>query len=176
MKRPVFLLSLLILGAMVVSACSTATEEPVPVTLPEVEEPSSTLPDLGGRVITIAIENAYLPFNFILLDGSGEADGWDYDFINEACARLNCTPEWVEFSWDPMIAAVADGQFDMAADGITITEERAQVVAFSDSYVATEQRLLVRVDEDRFSGPEDFAANTDYLLSEQIGPTNYAVA
>ena len=177
MKRPVFLLSLLILGALVVSACSTATEEPAPPTArPAPEEPSSTLPDLGGRVITIAIENAYLPFNFILLDGSGEADGWDYDFINEACARLNCTPEWVEFSWDPMIAAVADGQFDMAADGITITEERAQVVAFSDSYVATEQRLLVRVDEDRFSGPEDFAANADYILSEQIGTTNYAVA
>jgi len=175
-KRPVFLLSLLILGALVVSACSTATEEPVPVTLPEVEEPSSTLPDLGGRVITIATENAYLPFNFVLLDGSGEADGWDYDFINEACDRLNCNPEWIEFAWDPMITAVADGQFDMAADGITITEERAQVVAFSDSYVATEQRLLVRIDEDRFSGPEDFAANADYILSEQIGTTNYAVA
>ena len=176
MKRPVFLLSLLILGAMVVSACSTATDEPAPATArPAPEEPTSTLPDLGGRLVSIAIENAYLPFNFVLLE-TGEAGGWDYDFINEACERLNCVPDWQEFAWDTMIAAVADGQFDMAADGITITEERAQSVDFSDGYVAIEQRLLVLIDDDRYDSLADLAADPDGLLSQQIGTTNYAVA
>jgi polar amino acid transport system substrate-binding protein len=45
-------------------------------------------------------------------------------FFNEACRRMNCVPVWQEFGWDTMIASVAEGQFDMAADGITITEER----------------------------------------------------
>ena len=176
MKRPVFLLSLLILGAMVVSACSTATDEPAPATAkPAPEEPTSTLPDLGGRSVSIAIENAYLPFNFVLLE-TGEAGGWDYDFINEACERLNCVPDWQEFAWDTMIAAVADGQFDMATDGITITEERAQSVDFSDGYVAIEQRLLVLIDDDRYDSLADLAADPDGLLSQQIGTTNYAVA
>jgi len=175
-KRPVFLLSLLILGAMVVSACSTATDEPAPATAkPAPEEPTSTLPDLGGRSVSIAIENAYLPFNFVLLE-TGEAGGWDYDFINEACERLNCVPDWQEFAWDTMIASVADGQFDMAADGITITEERAQSVDFSDGYVAIEQRLLVLIDDDRYDSLADLAADPDGLLSQQIGTTNYAVA
>ncbi|MFV1860076.1 MAG: PhnD/SsuA/transferrin family substrate-binding protein [Anaerolineales bacterium] len=175
MKRPVFLLSLMLLGALVVAACATATPEPAPTQPPpDVEEPSG-LPDLGGRKVAIAIENAYLPFNFVLLE-TGEADGWDYDFINEACKRLNCEPVWQEFAWDTMIAAVADGQFDMAADGITITEERAQSVAFTDGYINLEQRLLVLDDEDHHESLEELAADPDAILSQQIGTTNYAVA
>ncbi|MCI0892809.1 MAG: phosphate/phosphite/phosphonate ABC transporter substrate-binding protein [Chloroflexi bacterium] len=173
MKRPLFILTMLVLGALIVSACGTATTaEPVPTAI--VVEPSG-LPDLGGREVTIAIENAYLPFNFILLD-TGEADGWDYDFINEACKRLNCVPVWQEFAWDTMIAAVADGQFDMAADGITITEERAQSVDFTDGYINLEQRLLVRIDDDRYASLAELAADADARLSQQIGTTNYTVA
>ena len=176
MKRPVFLLSLLLLGALVISACATATPEPAPPTaVPAPVEPESMLPDLGGRVITVAMENAYLPFNFILTS-TGEADGWDYDFINEACRRMNCVADYQEFAWEPMIGAVAEGQFDMAADGITITEERAEQVDFSDGYIATDQRLLVRIDEDRFDTLEALAADPDAILSQQIGTTNYAVA
>ncbi|MCH8340277.1 MAG: phosphate/phosphite/phosphonate ABC transporter substrate-binding protein [Chloroflexi bacterium] len=173
MKRPLFLLTMLLLGALIVSACGTATTaEPVPTAI--VVEPSG-LPDLGGRDVTIAIENAYLPFNFVLLD-TGEADGWDYDFINEACERLNCVPVWQEFAWDTMIAAVADGQFDMAADGITITEERAESVDFTDGYINLEQRLLVRIDDDRYASLAELAADADARLSQQIGTTNYTVA
>jgi phosphate/phosphite/phosphonate ABC transporter binding protein len=130
---------------------------------------------LGGRSVTVAVENAYIPFNYVRLD-TGDAEGWDYDFINEACRRLNCTPEYVEFAWDTMIAAVADGQFDMAADGITITEERAQQVDFSDGYVSIEQRLLVRADEDRFETIEELAANPDLTLATQVGTTNFMTA
>jgi phosphate/phosphite/phosphonate ABC transporter binding protein len=141
----------------------------------EEEEEMMELPDLGGREVTIAIENAYLPFNYVRLD-TGEAQGWDYDFIDEACTRLNCTPVWVEFSWDTMIASVAEGQFDMAADGITITEDRAKQVDFSDGYISVEQRLLVRIDEERFDGPEALAADPSLVLAEQVGTTNYATA
>lgn len=175
MKRPVFLLSFLLLAALAVSACATDTPTPDPVTLPEPDVDESMLPDLAGREVTIAIENAYLPFNFVLLD-TGEADGWDYDFLAEACDRLNCVPVYQEFAWDPMIAAVADGQFDMAADGITITEERAQSVDFTDGYIDLEQRLLVRLDDDRFDSLEALAADPDAILSQQIGTTNYQVA
>ena len=36
------------------------------------------IPDLEGREVTIAIENQYLPYNYIDIT-SGEAEGWDYD-------------------------------------------------------------------------------------------------
>ena len=104
------------------------------------------LTDLGGREVTIAVENAYLPFNYID-PVTGEPAGWDYDVWERDLRRINCAPVYVEAAWEGMIQAVADGQFDAAADGITITEERAEIVDFSVGYVAIEQRLLVRIDD-----------------------------
>ena len=118
------------------------------------------LPDLGGREITIAVENAYLPFNYIDPETS-EPAGWDYVVWDEVCVLLNCTPVYVEASWEGMIQAVADGQFDAAADGITITEDRAEIVDFSEGYINIDQRLLVRLDEDRIESIEDIVADEE---------------
>jgi polar amino acid transport system substrate-binding protein len=132
------------------------------------------LPDLGGRTVTVAVENAYPPFN--MLDASsGNAIGWDYDTINEICARLNCAPEFIETSWDGMIVAVGNGEFDMAADGITITEDRREIVDYSYGYAKIVQRLMVRLDEDRFSFVSEFA-DGDYVAGVQFGTTNYLTA
>ncbi|MFQ5419921.1 MAG: transporter substrate-binding domain-containing protein [Anaerolineae bacterium] len=138
-------------------------------------EDSSGLPDLDGREITIAVENAYLPFNYIAL-GSGEPAGWDYDAIGAMCDLLNCTPVFVEAAWEGMIQAVADGQYDMAADGITITADRAEIVDFSNGYIAIEQRMMVRADEDRFSTIEEVQNNADIKIGTQTGTTNYETA
>jgi polar amino acid transport system substrate-binding protein len=136
---------------------------------------SDALPDLDGRTITVAVENAYLPFNYID-EETGEAVGWDYDAIGEICARLNCTPEFVVTSWDGMLVALANGEFDVAADGITITAERDETIDFSTGYIAIDQRLLVRIGEDRFASIEEFAANPDLRIGTQLGTTNYDTA
>ena len=130
--------------------------------------------DLGGREITVAVENAYLPFNYLDPE-TGEPTGWDYEVIDAMCEMLNCTPVYEEYPWEPMIQAVADGQFDMAADGITITDERGEIVAFSDGYIDIEQRMLVRLGEDRFSNSDELAAG-DFRIGSQIGTTNYDTA
>jgi polar amino acid transport system substrate-binding protein len=149
------------------TACAVPAAPAQPTAAPQ----PSGLPDLGGREIVIAIENAYIPFNYIRLD-NGQAEGWDYDALNEICRRLNCKPVFREIAWDGMIAAVAAGQFDMAADGITITEERKKSVDFSDGYIKVDQRLVVRVDENRFSTVEEFK-NGNFKLATQKGTTNY---
>ncbi|RMH00783.1 MAG: hypothetical protein D6706_02975, partial [Chloroflexi bacterium] len=137
------------------------------------------LPDLGGREIRIAVENAYNPFNFIDAE-TGEAIGYDYDIFREICARLNCVPVFVETSWDAMVAVMGgEGSFDtfdVGADGITITEERAQHVDFSDPYIQLSQVMLVRADEDRFSTAEELAADSSLLVGSQPGTTNYDTA
>lgn len=130
------------------------------------------LPDLEGRVITVAIENAYPPFNYID-EETNEAIGWDYDAVNEICARINCVPEYIETSWEGLIVAISNGEYDVAADGITITEERAEIVDFSDGYVSLEQTLLARVDEDRYNTIEEFFADESLTVGVQHGTTNY---
>ncbi len=75
-----------------------------------------------------------------------------------------------------MIQAVADGQYDAAGDGITITDARAEIVDFSVGYISIEQRLLVRLEEDRFETIEEIVANEDFKLGTQTGTTNYETA
>ncbi|GIK58305.1 MAG: hypothetical protein BroJett015_39680 [Chloroflexota bacterium] len=142
---------------------------------PPEEDAEGSLPDLGGREVTIAVENAYLPFNYIDPE-TGEPAGWDYEAWDEICRLLNCVPVYVEAGWEGMIQAVADGQYDAAADGITITEDRAQIVDFSDGYVSIEQRLLVRLDETRITSIEDIVNDTSLILGTQTGTTNYETA
>jgi len=162
------------------------TEEPpaAPTEAPTVEPPTEggaevaktlRLPDLEGRTVVAVTGNDYTPLNFV--DPlTGDAVGWEYDAVNEICRRLNCTVDWQVTSWDTMIAAVKEGQFDVGMDGITITDERKQEVDFSDPYMVSQQFMLVRADEDRFATPEEFAANPDLLIGSQAGTTNFYVA
>lgn len=131
--------------------------------------------DLGCRKVTIAVENAYLPFNYISIQ-TGEPGGWDYDAWREICTRLHCEPVFVEAAWDGMIQAVSDGQYDVAADGITNTPERQKIVDFSIGYIQIQQRLLVRKGENRFSSIEEFAQNDSLIMGTQVSTTNYETA
>ncbi len=131
-------------------------------------------PDLGGREISIAVENAYPPYNYI--NEAGEAVGWDYDTFDEICARLNCVPDYVEVGWDGMLIAIAAGEYDVAADGITFTEDRAESVDFSMLYQAYDETLLIRDGETRFDTVEGLLALSDYRVATQVGTTNEITA
>ncbi len=132
------------------------------------------LPNLEGRVIHAVTENAYYPLNFAGPDGTGI--GLEYDVINEVAKRLNATVEWDLTAWDVMIESVRTGQFDVGADGITITEERAQQIDFTEPFITVEQYFLVRADEDRITGPESFSENTDLLFGAQAGTSSFYTA
>lgn len=171
------LLFVLLLAACQPVAAPGATAS-VPCNEAEITETDGK-PDLNGCILRIAVENAYQPFNFIDTE-SGDAVGYDYDIFAEICTRINCQPEFIETSWDAMVAVMGgEGSFDtydVGADGITITEDRAQNVDFSIAYITSAQVLLVRIDEDRFVEPAEFAANPELLIGTQIGTTNYDAA
>lgn len=133
------------------------------------------LPDLGGRSVVAVTANDYIPLNYV--DPlTGQAEGLEYDAVNEICRRLNCVVDWQVAAWDTMIAAVRAGQFDVGMDGITITEERAQQVDFSIPYLRSRQFMLVRADESRFVTPQEFAADADLLIGSQAGTTSFYTA
>ena len=136
---------------------------------------AAPLPDLDGQTVTVGMENLYVPFQMVDPD-TNEPIGYEYDLINELAARLNFTPEWINSSWDAQLAGVQTGEFDMVANGITITAERDEVMDFSTGYIAVDQQLIVRADEDRFTNADDLATNPDLLIGSQPGTTNYNTA
>ena len=157
--------------AMVATACSSAA---VPCDEVEITTGENGLPDLDGCEFTFAVENAYLPFNYID-PADGEGKGWDYDVFNYLAEEMNFTPVFVAAAWDGMIQAVADGQYMIAGDGISITDERDKIVDFSDSYIVLQQRMLVAADNDSISSAADIQ-NGDFKVATQKGTTNYDLA
>ena len=155
--------TLALLSACGAPAAPKATEAAAPST--------SKLPDLGGKEVVIALENAYLPFNFVPKD-SDKGQGWDYDVLNELGTRLNFKPVFKQFAWDNMISAVSSGQFDMAADGISITEERAKIVDYSIPYINVDQRMLVKSDSP-LKNVSDIKKDGTHKIAAQKGTTNF---
>tara|TARA_R110000751_G_scaffold220432_3_gene323141 strand:- start:47759 stop:48661 length:903 start_codon:yes stop_codon:yes gene_type:complete len=136
---------------------------------------AADLPDLGGKNVVIVTENAYPPLQFID-PKTGEQIGWEYDAMDEIAKRLNMKVEFRNTSWDAMIQAVSDGQYDLGMTGITIKEERKEKVDFSDPYMRSEMFMLVRGDEERFNDAAGFAALEDGLVGAQAGTTPFYVA
>ncbi len=172
------LVVLLLVGAACAPVASTGEESGGPCGAMDITAVDGQY-DLDGCTLRIAVENAYQPFNFIDPD-TGKAVGYDYDIFDAVCQDLNCKPEFIEISWDAMVAVMGgEGNFetfDVGADGITITDERAAHVAFSDPYISSQQVLLVLIDETRFTEPEEFVADPNLIIGTQLGSTNYIAA
>lgn len=167
MKKFAWFLTFVLFASLVLSACSPKATQSTG------GKASAGLTDLKGKAITVAVENAYPPFNSID-EASGKGVGWDYDAVNEICQRLNCVPEFKEAAWDGIFPAMQAGEYDMLADGVTYTDERAQIVDFSTPYVSVAQILLVRVDE--AATVDEIKNDSKRLIGTQIGTTNEIAA
>ena len=164
-------ITLLMVLGLVFAACSSG---PVPCDEVEIGTGENGLSDLDGCEFTFAVENAYLPFNYVdPVDGEGK--GWDYDVFNYMGELMNFTPVYVPAAWDGMIQAVADGQFMIAGDGISITSKRDEIVDFSDPYIVLQQRILVAVGNSSITSAADIQ-NGDFRVATQKGTTNYELA
>jgi len=167
MKKLAFVLSVVVLASLVLTACGSKA------TPSQGGSHTAGLPDLGGKTITVAVENAYPPFNNID-EATNKAVGWDYDTVAEICKRINCVPEFKQSAWDGIFPAMQAGEYDMLADGVTSRAGRNWAVDFSIPYTFVSQQLLVRADE--ANTLDDFVANADLKVGSQIGTTNYIAA
>jgi ABC-type amino acid transport substrate-binding protein len=94
-----------------------AVKQTAPATAaPSTDSATSGLPDLKGQAIVAVTGNDYVPLNFVN-PKTGKAEGWEYDAVNEIARRLNAKVTWKVTSWDTMIAAIHNGQFDV---GMTV--------------------------------------------------------
>ncbi|TCU16502.1 transporter substrate-binding domain-containing protein [Rhizobium sullae] len=135
----------------------------------------ASVPDLGGKTVVVVTENAYPPLQFVD-PKSGRQIGWEYDAMNEIAKRLNFKVEYQNTSWDAMIQAVSDDQYSIGMTGITIKDDRKQKVDFSDPYMRSQQFMLVRADESRFTDAKTFGEFKDGLVGAQPGTSPFYTA
>ena len=103
----------------------------------------------------------YPPFETVK---NGNEQGFDVDITVEIADRLGLEVEWVRADFDTIFTAVAGGQFDMVAAASTITEEREQVVDFSDPYFNSRQALVINTEE-----TPDIATTGDLQSGDVVG-------
>ncbi len=132
----------------------------------------SDMPDLEGRTLSVGSDTTYPPFETI--NQQGEAVGFDVDVVNAICEKVNCVAEFKTTAWDGIFPALANGEFDMVASGVSITPERDQIVDFTDPYLAVTEAIAVKV-EDADLTLEDFTGG-DLILGAQTGTTNAVTA
>jgi polar amino acid transport system substrate-binding protein len=167
MKKFAFVLSVLVLASLVLTACGAKT------TTTGGAGGTAGLPDLKGKTITVAVENSYPPFNYIDKTTS-KAVGWDYDTFTEICKRINCVPDFKQTAWDGIFTAMGAGEYDVLADGVTNYPYRYWQVDFSVPYALVSQQLMVRIDETKTA--DEFKADANLKVGTQVGTTNYLAA
>jgi polar amino acid transport system substrate-binding protein len=99
---------------------------------------------LEEGVLQVANCLDYPPFESVV---DGDEVGFDIDLVEAIGERLGLTTEWIRADFDTVFTAVAGDQFDMVAAASTITEEREEIVDFSDPYYASRQSLTVNTAE-----------------------------
>ena len=89
---------------------------------------------LAQDVVRIGTEGAYEPYNYID-QATGELTGFEIELGNELCKRATLNCEFVQNAWDSIIPNLQSGNYDMIMAGMSITDERDEVIDFSQNYI-----------------------------------------
>lgn len=100
----------------------------------------------GQTTVRMGTEGAYAPYNF--LDDNGEVAGFERDLGDELCARAGFTCEWVTTDWDGIIPNLVSGNYDTIMAGMSITDERREVIAFTQDYYPPTASIYVAASAD----------------------------
>ncbi|MCL2438846.1 MAG: transporter substrate-binding domain-containing protein [Coriobacteriia bacterium] len=136
---------LLALSAFAIVGCDT--EEEVTEPAPDAHAALADTVAGDGITLTVATDPSYPPFQSSV---GGEIVGFDMDIVRAMADYLGAEVNFVSFEWDALLTALsADSRdFDFAASAMTITEERAETILFSNPYFVSVQALSVPEDSD----------------------------
>jgi polar amino acid transport system substrate-binding protein len=124
------------------------------------------LADGHGKTIRMGTEGAYAPYNF--LNDAGEVDGFEREVGDELCLRAELTCEWVTNDWDSIIPNLTSGNYDTIIAGMSITDERDEVIDFTQNYIppASSAYAALSADADLMGGV--IAAQTSTIQSGYV--------
>ncbi|WP_247743475.1 transporter substrate-binding domain-containing protein [Shimia sp. R10_1] len=109
---------------------------------------------------------------------NNEIVGFDRDFGDELCRRIEANCTWINQAYDGLLPALQIGKFDAVISGISITEERAKMVDFSSAYADAPNSVIGAVDAGfgTLDTPADLlAALADKTVGVQTGTTHEQV-
>lgn len=119
--------------------------------------------------VNVATDPSFVPFEMMDQE-TGEMVGFDMDIINAIAEHAGFEVNLTTMEFSGIIPAVQTGSQEVAIAGITITDERAQIVDFTDPYYDSGLQIIVRADNEEVSSLEDLQGLT---IGTKIGSTSY---
>ncbi len=107
----------------------------------------------------IPTDATWPPFEYIDT-ATGEIVGFDIDLFNEISKRVGINSKYVNVTWDPLLAGIAQGTYKISISAITIKESRFDRMDFSEPYYTSGQVLVVRSDEKAIQSLSDCTGKT----------------
>ncbi len=138
---------------------------------------SSTLEDILQRgKILVGSDFPYAPFEFE--DDNGNLVGLDVDLIKMLAKQMDVEYEFVASAFDPIIANLNAGNFDLIASDITANLSRGLAANFTDAYLKTGQ--IVMLSTSKAPGKDVTSYNqlnsAGVIITVQLGTTGESAA
>ncbi|WP_104017031.1 transporter substrate-binding domain-containing protein [Roseovarius nitratireducens] len=121
---------------------------------------------MAQDVVRLGTEGAYPPWNFI--NDAGEVDGFERDLGDELCKRAELNCEWVTNDWDSIIPNLVSGNYDAIIAGMSITDERDQVIDFTQNYTPPDPSAYLAMSDDVDLSGGVIAAQTGTIQSGYV--------
>ncbi len=147
---------LVILAAVVILGCAQQQET---------EKAKIKLVEEG--YLTVGSDIAYPPFEYTD-EKTGKYTGFDIDLMTEIAKRMGLKVKFINTAWDGIIPGLLAHKYDVICSAMTITEERAKQVDFSDPYFEARQVIITRADDTSINDVEDLAGK---VVAVQQGTT-----
>jgi polar amino acid transport system substrate-binding protein len=106
---------------------------------------ASAAPAQERRLVRIATEGAFPPFNYLEND---EPQGFEIDLAKAFCAAMGVTCTFVVHQWDGIIRGLIDNKYDAIMASLAVTERRKTRIAFSKRYYFIPPAFIGQKDTD----------------------------
>lgn len=115
------------------------------------DKPTGLLAEVcEAGVLTVSTDPAYPPQSS-LNEQTGEYEGFDIDVATEIANRLGVDVAWEAPSWDVITAGSWNGRWDTTVGSMTPTNDRQEVLYFTEPYNYTPAVVVTLADDDEVS-------------------------
>lgn len=131
------------------------------------EAASADFKTVEPGVLHVGTSPDFAPYEFI--DKDGNVVGFDISLAKEIADTYGLKLQIDKMSFDGILMDVQSGNVDLGISGFSPTDERKEVVDFSDIYYSSSQSFMIRTeDKDKFKSFDDINKK-DYSIGAQLG-------
>lgn len=99
-----------------------------------------------AQTYTVGTSAGFPPFEYV---EEGEIVGFDIDLMKAIGEEMGFEVEFQDIAFDSLPSAVKTGNIDIIAAGMTITEERENILDFTNSYYSANQSIIVQEESEK---------------------------